>query len=61
MCFEIGVPKNFANYTGKHMCQSLYYKKTPIQVFSYEICQIFKKIFFYGTPPMDASDKLYNH
>ena len=50
------VLKNFANFTGKHLCQNLllvagfagsatYLKKTPTQVFSCGICETFKKIF----------------
>ena len=48
-----GVLKYFANYTGKHLCWSLFlieslglqlFKKvSPAQVFSYGICEIFKK------------------
>ena len=26
MFFKIGVPKNFANFTGKHQCWSLFYE-----------------------------------
>ena len=33
-------------------------KKEPLpQVFSYEFCEIFKNTFFYGTPPLAASDR----
>ena len=46
--------KNFANFTEKHLCWSLSLIKlqasgvflTPTQVFSYEICKIFKNICF---------------
>ena len=53
-----GVPNNFANFTGKHLCWilfliklqaqylQLYQKKTSAQVFSCEICEIFKKTYF---------------
>ena len=47
-----GVLRNFAKFTGKHLCQSLFFNKvagTLAQVFSYEFCKIFKKSFFYGT------------
>ena len=27
MLFKIGAPKNFANFTGKHLCWSLFLKK----------------------------------
>ena len=33
----------------------LHKKKTPTQVFSYEVCEIFKNTFSYRTPPVDAS------
>ena len=36
------VCKNFAKFTGKHLCQSLFIKKeTLAQVFSCEFCKIF--------------------
>ena len=47
-----GVLKNFAKFTGKHLCQSLFFKKnfikkeTLAQVFSCEFCEIFKNTFF---------------
>ena len=51
--FKIGVLKNFAIFTRKHLCWSLYLKKafnfikeTPTQVFSCENCKIFKNSFF---------------
>ena len=52
-----GVLKNFANFTGKHLCQSLFYikKGTLAQVFSWKFCEIFEIIFFYRTPPVAAS------
>ena len=61
MLFKIGALKNFANVIGKHLWWSpsglqLYYEKTPTQVFFCRICQIFKNIFFYSTPPEAASD-----
>ena len=34
------VLRNFAKFTGKHLCQSL------AQVFSCEFCEIFKNTFF---------------
>ena len=33
-------------------------KETLAQVFFCEFCEIFKKTFFYGTPPVAASEKL---
>ena len=50
-----GVPKNFAKFTGKHLCQSLFLNKVAglslikeavEQMFSCEICKIFKNTFF---------------
>ena len=57
MFFKIGALKSFANLKGKHLCCSLFLKnlqaeglqlhkkKTPMQVFSCEVCEIFKNIF----------------
>ena len=55
-----GVLRNLAKFTGKHLCQSLFFKKVAglrslAQVFSSEFCKIPKNTFFYRTPPMDAS------
>ena len=52
-----GVLKNFAKFTEKHLCQSLYFnkvaeacnfikKETLAQVLSCEFCEIFKNTFF---------------
>ena len=58
MLFRIGVLKKFAIFTGKHRCWSLflinkvketlqsYEKETPTQVFSREICEVFKNTYF---------------
>ena len=53
---KIGVPKYFANFTGKHLCWSLFltefpglqlFKKvSPTQVFSCGICENFKNTYF---------------
>ena len=49
-----GVLRNFAQFIGKHLCQSLFLIKlhglhrlqeTPAQVFSWEFCEIFKNTF----------------
>ena len=47
------VLRNFANFTGKHLCQSLFFnkvagrkKETLAQVFSCEFCEISKNTFF---------------
>ena len=54
-----GVLRNFAKFTGKHLCQSLFFNKDAglrlAQVFSYEFCEISKNIFFDRTPPVAAS------
>ena len=64
------VLKDFAKFTGKHLCQSLVFTKVTgetcnfinkenlAQVFSSEFCEIFKNIFLYGTPPLAASGLL---
>ena len=57
------VPKTFAKFTGKHLCQSVFFnkvaghatllkKETLKQVFSCEFCKISKNTFFHGTPPV---------
>ena len=55
---KIGHLKNFANFTEKHLCWSLFLiklqafrpvtllKRKPNQVFSCEICEMFKNTFF---------------
>ena len=42
------VLRNFAKFTGKHLCQSLNFikKETLAQVFSSEFCEISKNTFF---------------
>ena len=62
-----GVLKKFAKFSGKHLCQSLFFnkvaggacnfikKETLAQVFSCEFCKISKNTFFYRTPPVAAS------
>ena len=59
-----GVLRNFAKFTGKHLCQSiflnkvlqLYKKETLAQVFSCEFCEIFEINFFHRTPLVAASN-----
>ena len=65
--YEKGVLRNFAKFTGKHLCQSLFFnkvagaayhfikKKTLAQVFFCEFCEISKNTFFYRTPLVAAS------
>ena len=70
MFFKIGALKNFVNFTGKHLCWSLFFnkvtglqacnfikKETPMQVFFCEICEIFKNTFFHRTPLVVTSAK----
>ena len=56
-----GVPKNFAKFTGKHLCQSLFFnevavqfflikKETLVQVFSCKFCEILRTPFFNEHP-----------
>ena len=52
-----GVLRNFAKFTGKHLCQRLFFikKKTLAQVFSCEFCEISKNTFSYRAPLVAAS------
>ena len=57
---KISVFRNFAKFTGKHLCQrpevcNFIKKETPAQVFSYEFCEIFKNTYFYRAPMLAAS------
>ena len=45
-------------FSVKKACK-LYLKKTLVQVFSCEFCEIFKRTFFYGTLPVTASAQRY--
>ena len=63
--------ENFTKFTGKHLCQSLFFNKVPgitpatllkkrlAQVFSCEFCEIFKNTFFYRTSPVAASERVF--
>ena len=54
-----GVLRNSAKVTGKHLCQSLFFKKeTLTQVFSCEFCKISKNTFFHRTP-LEAASEYY--
>ena len=62
-----GVLKNFVKFTGKHLCQSLFFssacsfieKETLAQVFSCELCEIFLyKHFFYRTHTVTAFEMI---
>ena len=54
-----GVLRNFAKFTGTHLCQSLFLmkftKETLAEVFSCEFCKSSKNILFYRKPPVVAS------
>ena len=54
------VLRKFAKFTGKHLCQSLFFnfikKKTLAQVFSCEFCGISKNTFLQRTPLVAASE-----
>ena len=58
------VLKSLAKFTGKPVCQSLFFdkvateNKTPAQAFSCEYCKIVKNSFFYRIPPVVASCKI---
>ena len=64
---EKGVLRNFAKFTEKHLCQSLFFSKATggacnfikkealAQVFSREFCEISENTFFYRTPLLAAS------
>ena len=56
--FKKGALKNFAKFTGKHLCRGLFFnkvaggacnfikKETLAQLFSCEFCEICKNLFF---------------
>ena len=74
MCYRSSRPKvfckkrvlrNFAKFTGKRLCQSLFFnkvaglnfikKETLAEVFSCEFSEISENTFSYRTPPVPAS------
>ena len=72
MFFKKGVLRNFAKFTGKHLCQRLFLNKVAgqrpkvcnfikkeslAQVFSCEFCEISKNTFFHRTPLVAASER----
>ena len=66
MLFKIGVLKNFANFTGKHLCQSLFFDKgaglrlqlwTQVGEFLWNLRNT-KNTFFHRTHPVTASDHI---
>ena len=60
MFFKIGVLKNFANFTRKHLCWSFFLIKLQalFNKVSCEISQIFKNTFFNKTPLVAASGRV---
>ena len=62
VCCNKAVLKNFAIFTGRHLCLGVPLLKKPeallkkrlTQVFFYELCQIFKNNLFYRTHEMAA-------
>ena len=69
-----GVLRNFTKFTGRHLCQSLFFNKaaglSPATLlkkrlwhrcFFYEFCKISNNTFCYRTPLVAASVKSYYH
>ena len=70
MFYKAGALENFENFTEKYLCLNvnvwfyafslhLYYKETPVQLFSSEFFRIFKKIFLFEHPWASASDFIF--
>ena len=72
--FKIGILKNFAIFTGEHLCWTLFLmrpetfslkacnfikKRLQHRYFLVNIVNFFKNSFFYRTPPVAASKKLF--
>ena len=64
MFFKLGVRKTFANFAEKYLYCCLFLmtwrsatllKETPTQVFSCQICKVFKNTFFQRVPSVAAS------
>ena len=56
-----GLLRNFAKFTVKHLCHSLFFNKEALtQVFSYEFWEIFKNTFFTEHLWTTASVNSYN-
>ena len=69
LCKKKVILKNFANFTEKHLCWSLFFnrvaalkvyyfteKETPLQLLSWEYRKFFKNSILFGTPPVAASE-----
>ena len=53
------VLRNFTKFTGKHLCQSFFFKKeTLAQVFPCEFCDISNNTFLHKTPLVAASAEI---
>ena len=50
------VLRNVAKFSGKHLCQRLFFNKVAGLVLSCEFCEISKNTFFYRTPPVALSE-----
>ena len=58
---EKGVLRNFTKFTGKHLHQSLFFKKEAmVHVLSCEFCKISENTFSSRTTPVAASNILYS-
>ena len=54
---QVFLARNFTNLTGKYLCWGAtcnFIKETSTWVFSHEICETFKNIFFHRTLPLAA-------
>ena len=64
-----GALRNFAKFTGKHLCQSLFFNKETrdmqlynlAEVFFCEFCEISKNTFSYRSNPVAASINILNY
>ena len=68
--YKKAVLSNFAIFTGKHQCRSLFLikllkrdsiKETPAKVFACEYCEIFKNTYFEKTLANDCFCRLFLH
>ena len=59
MFFKTKVLLKIWQISQENTCTGVFFLlKTPTQVFSYEICEIFKNTFFYRIPPVAAFEIL---
>ena len=53
MFYKIGVLKNFADFTGKHLCWSLFLIKLhTLKCFPTKFAKFLRTLFFYRTHPV---------